>query len=96
MSIMSWQDIIIAVGQWIFLIALLPSIVSKNKPALSTSILTGTVLGVFAFTYATLGFWTSTISTILVSGAWITLAVQKYLLDKHVKGGVPKDAIIDG
>lgn len=72
---------IIAVGQWFFLIALLPSIFGKDKPALATSILTGTVLAVLAFTYATLSLWVSTISGILVSSAWFILAVQKYRMN---------------
>lgn len=82
---MTWQDVIIAAGQWIFLIALLPSIFGKDKPALATSILTGIVLAILAFTYATLSLWISTISAVLVSGAWLTLAVQKYKIDKVAK-----------
>ena len=82
---MAWQDLIIAAGQWVFLLALLPSIFGKDKPALSTSILTSTVLAVLAFTYATLSLWVSTISGILVSSAWLVLAVQKYRINKHDK-----------
>lgn len=82
---MAWQDIIIAIGQWVFLLALLPSIFGKDKPALATSILTGVVLAVFAVTFATLSFWTSAISSIIVSGAWFMLAAQKYRINKHGK-----------
>ena len=76
---MVWQDIVLSVGAWIFFIALIPSIKSKDKPALMTSLPTGTVLAVFALVYATLGLWLSIFSTILTSAAWFTLAVQKYL-----------------
>ncbi len=84
---MTWQDIIIAAGQWIFLLALLPSIFGKDKPALTTSIVTGIVLAVLAFAYATLALWISTISALLVSSAWLTLAVQKYRVNMHKKQG---------
>jgi hypothetical protein len=82
---MAWQDIIIAGGQWIFLLALLPSIFGKDKPALTTSILTSVVLAILAFSYATLSLWISTISAMLVSSAWLTLAVQKYRINRHKK-----------
>ncbi len=82
---MAWQDIIIAAGQWVFLLALLPSIFGKDKPALATSILTGVVLAVLAFTYSTLSLWVSTISGILVSSGWFTLAVQKHRINMHKK-----------
>jgi len=79
---MPWQDIIIAVGQWTFLVALFPSILSKDKPALSTSILTGSVLAFFVIAYASLSLWASAASTFLVSVGWFTLAVQKYSAGK--------------
>lgn len=82
---MAWQDIIIAAGQWVFLLALLPSIFGKDKPALATSIATSVVLAVLAFTYATLSLWVSTISGILVSSAWLVLAVQKYRMISYKK-----------
>ena len=88
---MAWQDIIIAAGQWVFLLALLPSILGKDKPALATSILTGIVLAVLAFTYATLSLRISTISAILVSVVWFTLAVQKQRIDMHKKKSAGDD-----
>ncbi len=74
---MSWQDIVFSIGQWIFIIALIPLIFSKDKPALSSSLMTGTVLAVFAFTYSTLSLWTASASTVLSAGAWFILATQK-------------------
>ncbi len=85
MKNMAWQDIIIGAGQWVFLLALLPSIFGKDKPALMTSLLTCVVLAVLAFAYATLALWVSTISAMLVSSAWLTLAVQKYRINRHKK-----------
>lgn len=75
---MTWQDWVISIGNWIFFISLIPSITSKDKPALSTSLLTGAVLMVFAFTFSTLGFWLAAASSGLTAIAWLTLAAQKY------------------
>lgn len=82
---MSWQDVILTIGAWIFFFALLPSIFSKDKPALSTSIITGGVLTSFVVTYASLSLWISAASTSLVSVAWLTLAWQKYRKNKKLK-----------
>lgn len=79
---MPWQDIVIAVGQWVFLAALFPSLLSSDKPALATSLLTGGILAVFAAAYFSLGLVTSALSTVLVSAGWLTLAFQKYRTDK--------------
>ena len=82
---MTWQDIIFSIGQWVFIIALIPSVVSKDKPALSSSLMTGSVLAVFAFTYFTLSLWMSGASTILVAAIWFILAIQKCRADKATK-----------
>ena len=76
---MHWQDYVIAVGSIIFIIALMPTVLSKEKPHLSTSLMTGTVLMVFAITYLTLRLWFAAITTALTSLQWFVLAVQKYL-----------------
>lgn len=82
---MHWQDIVFSIGQWIFIVALIPSVLSKDKPALSSSLLTGTVLAVFAVTYLSLSLWFSGATTILVSGMWFTLAIQKYRANRNIK-----------
>ncbi|MDO8623750.1 MAG: hypothetical protein Q7R54_00100 [bacterium] len=82
---MAWQDIILSVGSWIFTIALIPSVLSKDKPALSSSLMTGSVLGVYAVTYVTLSLWAAAASTVLVAAMWYTLAIQKVRLDRAAK-----------
>ena len=81
---MEWQDIILSVGQFIFIIALLPSVFSKDKPALATSIITSATLIVFAFTYATLSLTSAAISGVIVSLLWFILAIQKYKQQKDL------------
>ncbi len=74
-----WQDYILAAGSLIFTIALIPSLRSKHKPAVSTSLITAGVLVAFAFTYITLSLWFSAIAISINGLAWIALAIQKHL-----------------
>ncbi len=82
---MTWQDIILSVGSWIFTIALIPSVISKDKPALSSSLTTAIVLTVYAVVYVTISLWTAAASTVLVAVMWYTLAIQKIRLDRAAK-----------
>lgn len=77
---MSWQDVVFAVGNLVFVAALIPSVRSKDKPHFLTSTLTALVLLTFAFAYLSLelygGAATVTLSTVL----WSVLAYQKLKL----------------
>ena len=77
-----WQDYIFTGGSVIFIIALLPSVLSKNKPALATSLTTGTTLFVFGILYATLHLWLTAVLTWAISSLWYTMAVQVFLKGK--------------
>jgi hypothetical protein len=79
---MQWQDVAITAGTIVLLIALLPSVLSKNKPAVSTSLMTGTVLVVFTVVYISLGLWFSAITTGITSILWYVLAIQMLLRKK--------------
>ena len=73
----SWQDIVLTLGNMLFLIALIPSIVSKDKPSHWTSLLTASTLTIFTFTYFMLSL---TYATYPVGGtaiAWWILFFQK-------------------
>ncbi|MEX1113481.1 MAG: hypothetical protein WD603_01875 [Patescibacteria group bacterium] len=80
---MSWQDIVLSVGSAMFMIALIPSILSDDKPAVTTSLMTGTVLIVFAATYASLGLWFTTVITALTAAFWLILFAQKLLAKRR-------------
>lgn len=75
---MQWQDSVLATGQFVVASALIPSIFSKDRPALATSLMFGTVLSVFAFTLATLKLWLSVIPMTITAILWFILAYQKY------------------
>lgn len=62
----------------IFAVALIPSILSKDKPAIMTSLTTGSVLLVFSIAYFTLGLWVATFTNGIVGAMWLYLAWQKY------------------
>lgn len=80
---MHWQDLVLSVGNFIFFVALIPSILSASKPAFATSFLTGVVLLIFGIVYISLHLWLSTIMVLLSGAAWLTLAAQKYLQIKR-------------
>ena len=78
-----WQDWVISVGQFLFFIALLPSIRGKEKPALRTSLMTAIVLTIFAYTQYTLGLYLSVVSAIASALGWYILLWQSYKLRKN-------------
>jgi hypothetical protein len=73
-----WQDYVLATGSLLFTLALIPSLRAKNKPALSTSLITVVVLVIFALTYITLSLWFSAAAAGLNGLAWLALALQKH------------------
>ena len=75
---MSWQDIVFTVGSFIFTIALIPAIKSKDKPPIKTSLTTSLVLFAFVVCYVSLGFYVSAISGGLTAICWFILFLQKY------------------
>lgn len=82
---MIWQDVVFGIGGFVFALSLLPSIFSKDKPALLTSVINGVVLTLFLVAYATLGLWLGAIALSITTFLWYVLAIQKYLYDKHEK-----------
>jgi hypothetical protein len=72
-----WQDYVFLTGQWIFIIALLPSIFSVHKPELLTSVMTGLVLLVYAVTFYSMGLVYGAISTAITAVCWLILAYQR-------------------
>lgn len=92
-----WQDIVLTTGSVLFLLALIPTILGPTKPAPFTSLLTGTVLLVFAGTYATLGLPFATVTTAATGAAWLVILRQSLrstrdsesVDPRHPDGGSP-------
>jgi hypothetical protein len=74
---MLWQDWVFTVGNIIFAVALLPSVFGKNKPEVTTSLMTGVVLLIYSFTQFTLSLWFSSFTTLITACIWLLLAFQK-------------------
>lgn len=82
-----WQDWVIAAIQWIFVLALIPSLRHPtNKLPLSSSLLTGVLLLVLSGVFFTLSLWNGTLSSFVLSIAWLLLAWQRWKVDKKDKG----------
>ena len=75
---MQWQDIAISVAQWVAIVAMLPSVFSKDKPALSSSLLTVGSVIVFFVSYLTLGLFVSALSAAVLLVTWLVLAYQQW------------------
>ena len=71
-----WQDLVLTTGSLVFLVALLPTVLGPSKPAPLTSLLTGGVLLIFAFTYATLDLSFATITTTATGLIWLFIFWQ--------------------
>lgn len=74
---MTWQDIVMMICIFGFIPALLPSILSKNKPARLTCLLSGILLSVITICFFSLHLWLSTIAEALGAGAWFVLLFQR-------------------
>lgn len=75
---MIWQDWVFGIGAIIFSIALLPSVFGKEKPSMSTSVPTGAILLLFAFTQASLSLWFASGMSVVAGSLWFTLAIQRW------------------
>ena len=85
-TIGNWQDGVIAFGQVIFFASLLFTVFSKEKPSLWTSIPTGIVLIIYAYTFFTLKLWYGGGMSALVAVTWLVIGCQKIRRDKRQAG----------
>lgn len=75
---MNWQQTVLALGQVVFIIALLPSVFTSDKPEIWTSLITGTVALSIAGTYATMRMPIAAVSAFFNFVFWSILAFQKW------------------
>lgn len=75
---MSWQDIVLMIGNLALAIALVPSLRSKDKPHMHTSVGTGAILVAFTVVYASLGLYLGAVVVAITALMWLTLFWQKY------------------
>uniref|UniRef100_A0A6H2A1K2 Uncharacterized protein n=1 Tax=viral metagenome TaxID=1070528 RepID=A0A6H2A1K2_9ZZZZ len=77
---MFWQDWVISIIGWVFGIALLPSVLGKNKPAKSSCLLTGVGLLIMGITMATMSLWMSFASNMLCGSLWLAMLFQRRII----------------
>jgi len=80
---MLWQDYVISGAQLVLTFGLLPSVFGQNKPALSTSLLSGSALLIISVVFSTLSLWLSTFLLAAQCVLWYILAFQKFYSKKH-------------
>lgn len=71
-----WQDYILVIGNFLLSIALIPSLISPDKPHWHTSLLTTVVCMAFCLVYAALELDLALISGIIVTAMWLALFLQ--------------------
>jgi len=73
----SWQDVVLAVSVLAFNVALVPSVLGKQKPRVMTSVLTAAFLIPELMVFFSLSLWYSFAMTFINASLWGTLAVQR-------------------
>jgi hypothetical protein len=73
---MKWQDKVFSVGEIVFLIGLIPSLLSDHKPAALTSFMTAAMLYSFLLVYASYKLWVTFVLGALTATIWLALGIQ--------------------
>lgn len=73
---MIWQDAVIMAGSFGLTVALVPAVLRRQPPPMSTCLVFGGILCVFAVCFATLGLRLSFIAHIVGCSFWFVLAHQ--------------------
>jgi hypothetical protein len=78
---MRWQDLALTSASLIFIVALVPTVVSGDqKPALSTSVINAGVSAGIAIVYVTLHLWFASATTAVNGILWLVIGVQSWEL----------------
>lgn len=73
---MKWQDKVFSVGEVVFLTGLIPSLLSNQKPAWTTSIATAIMLYAFMVVHASYKLWVTFSLTFVTATIWLALGLQ--------------------
>ena len=72
-----WQDIVFSLGSIVFGIALIPAIVEKQYPPISTCIMTSIMIIMYSLADITLDLWFSAIAGIISATIWIMMGIKQ-------------------
>ncbi|MDQ2742740.1 MAG: hypothetical protein M3Z66_10675 [Chloroflexota bacterium] len=85
---MHWQDLALTTATIFFIIALIPTILSRDqKPALATSVLNATISAIIAAVYLSLHLWFATATTAVNSALWLLISVQTIAARRRREAG---------
>lgn len=76
---MSWQDIVISGGSLIITLSLIPTVLGKEKPAPTNSLITAILLTIFVVAFASLSLWFTAIVNVFTATLWYILFFQRVL-----------------
>ena len=77
-----WQNHVLAAVQWLFSLALLPTLLHKfHKPSLFTCVLTTLLMAAVSGTYFSLGWLHSGSAASVLMLLWFVLTCQRYYLN---------------
>ncbi len=82
-----WQDYLFLVGGVVFIVSLLPSLFSKDKPNWLTSVTTSFFLFCYVVAYFTLCLKFAAVTTLVTAGIWLVMFVQKVGISKKINDG---------
>ena len=80
---MRWQDIVIAIAQVCFILALIPTMTSKDKPPLITCVMNVILVVIISFCLFTLHLWLGGVTAVAIGVTWAFIAFQKFNLNKR-------------
>lgn len=80
-----WQDFVLSLCILCFNIALLPTLLSRHKPHVTTGIITAAFQIVAFSVYATLHLWYTGSMCLVNSLLWTIIVIQKLEMDKRPK-----------
>lgn len=72
------QDYILGFGTWVLITALVPTLISKEKPPLVTCIMIGVTLAVFSITMYTIPLTFAATNTAVEASLWMFIIWRKY------------------
>ncbi len=73
-----WQDYALGVVQAMFAVALMPTLLDRQKPALSTSAMNAAGMTIITVVYVSLLLWLSAAVAAIVGIQWVILWTQRY------------------
>lgn len=73
---MKWQDVVFSIGEVVFMVGLVPSVLGPDKPAAITSLSTAAMLLAYLAVHRSFKLWGAFVLTLITVTMWSILAGQ--------------------